>query len=761
MRLLKRILCLVIMFALTYSVANAEVFVIKKIRVTGLQRVNLGTVLSYLPVKEGDSMDAAQTSNIIRELYGTGFFSDVTLTRNDNELLINVAERAVIGAINMTGNSKITKKQLTAALKNVGVAEGRALDPAVLNGIKQAIVQQYYSFGMYDAKVSIDVTPRERNRVAVAINIKEGPVAKIRSIKIIGNRVFKEKTLLKEFSLTTPRLWSFFTNSDQYSKEKLDADLEKLRSYYMDRGYLNIRINTTQVAITPDKKGIYITINITEGLVYRIGGFSLEGELIGKRAEILKLITLKAGEVFSRKNIIDIQGQINQFLGDHGYGMSDVRIDPNVDENVKKVWVKFVVISGHRVYVRSINFKGNHKTNDEVLRREMRLQEGSLFSLSKINESKRRLANLGYLQEIEYKIHPVAESNNHVDLVYDVKETSAISANLQAGFSDRDGFLYGASLSDQNFLGTGKLVSLSFDNTKSTQSYGFGYHDPYFTANKVGLSFNAYAHRYNPNRTSAGLTAYTTSIYGAVFSLDAPLSDYATVSAGLGAEHIDIGRSSATSSEVNEFVSQYGTVFNQFKLIASWTYNNLDRAVFPTAGFANTVSGELDGPLDGKSLEFYKLSYNAFWYFPLIKDFIFRAAAEVGYGDGFGRNKKLPFFKNFFAGGIGSVRGFEAGALSDKFDSNRRAFGGNFITVGSVSLIIPNPIKDTVRPSIFIDIGNVYTNKFKPSGLRASYGVQVEWRTPLAPLVFSFAKPLRSKPNDYLDAFQFSISTSI
>lgn len=764
MLLSRKALFLLLLFS--YSIASAESFVIHKIHVTGLKRISLGTVLSYLPVKEGESIDSTETSEIIKELYKTNFFTEVTLERRNNDLIVHLVERAVISGISISGNSKITKKQLLEVLKSVAIVEGQALDQAILNSVKQAIIQQYYNLGLYNATVNVEVNPVERNRVAVAIKIKEGPVAKIRSIKIIGNKAFREKVLLKEFSLTTPKMWSFLTHSDQYSKEKLDADLEKLRSYYLDRGYLHIKIDSTRVSITPDKKSIYIVVKIVEGSLYCFSGFMLDGELLGKRSNILKLITLKVGEVFSRKAIIETQERINQFLGDYGYGMSNIKVDPEINEEHKNVLIKFIIHPGHRVYVHHIDFKGNYKTNDEVLRREMRVHEGGSFSLSKINESRRRLANLGYLQDIDYKVIPVTDSNNQVDLLFDVKETSAISANVQAGFSDKDGFLYGASLNDQNVFGTGKSASISFDNTKSTQYYSLGYHDPYFTVNNIGFSLNGYLQRSTPGKVD--LSAYTTNICGLLASFDAPLSDYSRVSLGLGFEHIAIGKSYTPSSEVNDFVNKYGYHFNQFKLVSSWSYSNLDRAVFLTSGFANTVSLEGYGSLNSQSLEFYKIDYTACWYYPLVQDFVLRAGAEVGYGDGLGKVKRLPFFKNFFGGGIGSVRGFEAGTLGDNFDTNKKALGGNLLTVASASLIIPTPMKDTIRPSVFVDLGNVYytsndtdNGRFNLKDLRASYGIQIEWRTPLAPLIFSLAKPIRSKSGDHFDMFQFSISTSI
>lgn len=752
------------MFFIICAIANAEELVIRNIRVNGLRRISLGTVLSYLSdiqVQEGGKIDTAETPEIIRTLYKTNFFSDVTLKVEQSDLIINVVERAVIGSLNITGNKKITKKQLMEVLKSVGFTEGQALDESLSYAIKQAIVQQYYNLGLYYAKVNIVTKPESRNRVAVSINIIEGPEAKIKSIKIIGNKAFRERTLLNEFSLTPTRPWSFLTGANQYSKEKLDADLEKLHSYYMDRGYLQMKVDTTRVAITPDKKHLYITIYINEGAVYKLSGFSLEGNLLGKRAEMQKLITLKAGTVFSLKDVTNSQAKINQFLGEYGYGVPDIKEEREINEINKTVWVKFIINPGYRLYVRHIDFRGNYKTRDEVLRREMRLQEGGMFSISQINESRRQLLNLGYLQDIEYKVTPVPESNNQVDLLYNVKETSATEFALTGGYSDKEGLLYSANIRDLNFLGTGKSVGVGFTNTMLSQYYGFNYHDPYFTTNHIGFSFNGYFQRTTPGRVD--LSSYRSSTYGAMTSFDIPFSDYSGLTIGVGAEHsaINVANSNTRQDDVGEFIRRYGSSFNQFKLYTSLSYNNLDQAIFPTKGFAHSISVEGYGPLNRSSLTFYKADYSAFWYQPLIQDFIFRAKAEVGYGDGIGKTKSLPFYKNYYAGGIDSVRGFEAGTVGGKTDIYDKSLGGKMLTVASASLILPSPIKDTIRPSIFVDVGSAYAGGFRPKDLRASCGIQVEWRTPLIPITFSLAKPIRKKPKDQLAMFQFSISGSI
>lgn len=767
----KKILCTAFILSLILSIcsaAYAEEFIIHKIRITGLQRISQGAVLSKLPVREGDRIDSSQTVYIIRDLYDTNFFSDVNLTRSNNDLLIKVVERPVIGTLKVSGNSKITTKQINEVLKSVGLVEGRALDQALLNRLTQALMQQYYNLGLYDAKIDTSIKPLERNRVAVSVNIKEGPASKIKSIKIIGNKIASESKLLGEFSLSTTKLWSFFTNSDQYSKEKLDADLEKLRYYYMDRGYLKFNVDAVKVRITPDKKYIYITINITEGPQYKIKGFSVEGNLIGKRAAILKLITIKPGNVFSRKDIIDIQSNIQRFLGDYGYGMARIMIDPMPDDANKQMFIKFIVDPGQRIYIHRINFVGNNKTNDEVLRREMRLQEGSMFSLSKIETSKRLLANLGYLDNIEYKITPVPEDPNLVDLTYEVKEVSAVTAALNVGYSDVEQFLYGASISDSNIFGTGKTASIKFDNGRATQNYGIGYSDPYFTINHIGLGIDGYYQKTNTGEMLGRRSAYSIDTFGGITSFFIPLSDDDSVTFGVGVEHIKLKAEWDTRPQVVSFLKKYGSSYNQAKIVVDWRHSNFDRAIFPTKGFSQGLNFTLYAPLNNKSLEFYTVGHTTSWYLPLFSGFIFHTITTIDYGNGFGKNKELPFFRNFFGGGIGSVRGFEAGDLGigdpDCIDIYGNATGGNLLTVASANIIIPFPMKDIVRPSVFIDTGDVYNNrKFKIGDFRVSAGVQLEVRTPLAPLIFSLAKPIRKKSGDRLPSggFQFSLSASI
>lgn len=767
MNLFKRILCslLLVTFA---STALADEFIIHKIIFVGLDHISPTTALHNLPIREGDRIDSSQTTQVIRELYRKNFFSDIKIDRKNNDLIITVVERPVIGSIKVSGNSKITTKQMDEVLKNSGLTNGQILDQAMFAAMIQGLKQQYNVMAMYDVKIDTSITAQKNNRVLVAIKINEGPVAKIKAIKITGNKAFSERTLLNQMTLATTKLWSFFTDADKYNKEKLDFDLEKIHFYYLDHGYLNFKIKDTKTSITPDKKYIYITVNIDEGAPYKIEGFEVSGDLLGHHKEVNKLIMLKSGQVFSRQDAITSKENIVKFMGNYGYGMPEIQIEPVVNDTKRVVFVKFHVNPGKRVYIHNIIFEGNTKTRDEVLRREMRLQEGSVFSLSKIKEGSRRLSNLGYLENVDYKVAPVPERPNQVDLTYSVKEASAISANVQGGFSDAEGFLYGASLTDANIFGSGKTASMRFDNSKATQLYSLGYYDPYFTVNHIGFAVDAYLNKTDTSKLS-GRSAYSTDTLGSMASIVLPLSDYDALTFGAGIENIKIKAKSDSRARVLNFLKQYGSSFTELKLVIDWRHSSFDRAIFPTNGFSQDLNLTVYGPLNKHSLSFYTITHKTSWYQPLFFGFIFHTNSGIGFGNNIGgRPNQLPFFKNFYAGGLGGlgqVRSFEPGDLGFQ-DRVNKATGGNFLTAASASVIIPAPMKDIVRPSVFFDIGNVYSTyykdwRFETSKLRASVGVQLEIRTPLAPIVVSLGKPVRKQNNDKLRAFEFSISTSI
>lgn len=773
----KKIIALVFsIFGFYVSIATAEVFTINKIEVHGLHGVQLGTVLSNLPVKEGDRIDSSQTSEIIRDVYKTGFFDNVDVVSNNHNIIITVVERPTIGEINISGNKDITKKQLLSSLKDIGLVEGEIFNQAALSGLEQALVQQYYNLGDYNVRVDASVSKESRNRVAIGIKIYEGPSAKIKAINIIGNKAFSESKLLGNFSLEATKWWKFtwLSKADQYSKEKLNADLEKLRSFYLDHGYIRFKIDSTQVSITPDKKYLYIIVHITEGAQYHISGFTLSGNLLGKEAEIRRLITIQKGDVFSRQNVVDTNSNINLFVGNYGYAMPDINANPTINDKNHTVFLNFVVNPGKKYYVRRINFSGNNKTNESVLRREMRQQEGALYSLNKINESKRLLANLTYLENIDTKLEPVPEHPDQIDLTYKVKETSSASANLNVGYSDADGFLYGLGINENNLFGTGRAVMAQFTHSKLNQVYSATYFDPYFTKNHVSMKVDAYSQQMSPE--NVGLTPYSTTSYGGDVMFGIPIiSDFHRLSFGAGYDYTRIVTDTKhASAQLMQFIMEHGNKVdeakvNEVKVLGSWDYSNYDRGIFPTKGFAQSIAGEVDFPAASNSLYFYKVGYNTRLYYPLYKHFILHTYTDLGYGNGFAGTGELPFFKNYYAGGIGSVRGFESYSLGP-LDSLGNPMGGNILADASVGIIVPSPWNDRLRPTIFVDAGNTFNTLDPPDAFhfrfdqfRASTGIQFEWRSPIGPLlVFALAKPIYTpdKSKDHDKLFDFSVGAS-
>jgi outer membrane protein insertion porin family len=762
LKLIRLLGCVILLSGMLVSVAHAEGFTVRSIRVEGNQRVSIGTILNYLPVKEGEQFNSAHTADVIKALYNTGFFSEVDVNSSNGVLYIKVNERPVITAINIAGSNKITKKQLLDVLKQIGLTEGQVFNQAALSGVEQALVQQYYNLGCYNVKVDTQLVPQPRHRVAIDIKIVEGPVAKMKEINIIGNKAFKTSELLDNFSIMPVpmwKVWSYFTSDDKYSRDKLEGDLEKLRSFYMDRGYLQFNIESVQVSLTPDKKGIYVVIHINEGAIYRISGYSLSGNLLGKEKEMEKLVTLKKGEIFSRKDVMDIKASLERFIGDFGYAASNIRPEPEINEASHTVFVKFNIDVGKRVYVRRISFSGNTKTDESVLRREMRQQEGAVYSLSKVEESKRRLANLVYIEAPDFKVEPVPGQPDQVDLQGKVKEVSSASATFNFGYANAEGLVYGASVTEQNFLGTGKEVGLQFSNSKVSRTYGLSYYNPYFTDNNISMRFNTYLQTQKPSRLN--LSPYSMDVIGLAMIFGVPLSDYSRWTFGYGFERIKISSDlSVRSIQVNDFMNKYGDTFNEFKLTTGWSRHTYDRAIFPTHGLGQSVSLEVNLPAKRGSLSFYRANYEATWYQPLSKSFILNLHCDFGYGRGFGNTKDLPFFKRYYAGGMGTVRGFDLSSLGP-LDNRGRPMGGNVSAIASAGLIFPNPLGESVRTLAFVDVGNVFDDKIQLSEVRSSVGLQVEWRSPMGLLRFSLAKPIRSKTGDRQRLFDFAIGTSL
>jgi len=752
---------LAVIFTFTASLVYAQSsFVIKKIKIEGLQRVTEGTVFNYLPISAGERLDPNDTQAIMTALYKTGFFTDIKLGREGQALVIKVKERSTIGSLKFKGNEDISSDKLRDALKELGLAEGRVFDSSILEKIKTSLKSEYYAHGKYNARIDVAVQDLPRNRVGISINISEGKTTKIAQIKIIGNHVFPEKELIEQFILSTPHLWSFFTHDDQYSKQKLDASLEALKSYYMDRGYIQFNILSTQVSLTPDRKGVYITVSIAEGAHYNFKGFAFSGQLFTYSDQLPALVDIKSGEEFSRKKIIDANSAIGQFFGDRGYINSKINAFPEINEDSKEVFINFHVDPGSRSYVRRISFVGNNKTADYVLRRELRQMEGGLVSLQNIKDSERRLRLLGYLNKVSATTKPVPGISDQVDIDYEVEEASSAQFTASVGYSTADGVLFGLGFNQKNFLGTGNILGFNFTNSRLQKLFSINYVDPYYTPDGISKGYSFKFRKTTPG--DVNLASYTTDAFGLSVFYGVPITENDRLSFGYGYERLNLKLGGDTSKELTQFTQEYGTVFDQLTVSGGWTHNGYDRAIFPTEGVNHSIDADLGLPVGEHALDYYRINLNSHAYYPLGKGFIFSALGTVGYGNGYGRTPELVFFKNYTAGGPILMRGFGTNSLGPH-DSQDRALGGNFLIAGSLGLILPEPISsDMLRATAFVDAGNVYStynNNVNLGDLRYSAGLAVEWRSPLGLLVFSLAKPLKKRDGDDIELFQFTVGT--
>ena len=734
-----------------------EAFKVTDIRVEGLERISPGTVFNYLPIKVGDTVDTDDTVNAVKALFKTGFFSDVRMERDGTVLVVYVKERAAISSIKITGNKDLETDKLLEGLKDIGLAEGRVFDRSLLDKVEQELRRQYFSRGKYAVKIQTTITPLERNRVGILIDISEGEVARIKQINIVGNHAFTDKELRKNFTLDTPSFLSFITKNDQYSKQKLSADLEILRSYYLDRGYLNFNIISTQVSITPDKKDIYITINISEGSQFRIKEVTLSGELVLKPEELFPLVKINPDDVFSRKRVTEAVDRISAKLGDQGYAFANVNTVPDVNESDRLVNLAFIVDPGKRVYVRRVNVKGNITTRDEVLRREMRQMEAGWFSAEKVERSRTRLQKLGYFEDVNVETPAVPGTTDQVDVNYSVTETSSGNITAGVGYSQTSGILFNASVSQDNFLGSGKRVSFAFNNSKVTTVYNFYYTDPYYTINGVSRGFGIYYKKTDADQ--ANISSYTTDTYGANVNYGIPINEFDTVRVSPEFQNLKLKETSESPNQVTDFINQHGNDFNTVMLSSSWSHDTRNKALFADDGGLQSIS--VSAAVPGSGLEYYKLGYEQRRYVPLTRDLTLSMHAQLGYGDGYGDYNNLPFFENYFAGGVRSVRGFEDNTLGPK-DSNGNPIGGSVQVVGGAEVLFPIPFVEgtkSFRLGTFFDIGNVYSDlsNFDATDLRYSVGVSSLWISPLGPLAISLGFPLNDKSGDNVQNFQFTV----
>ena len=743
--------------ALCASVSWArEPFEVKDIRVEGIQRTEAGTVFSYLPVKVGDVLDDEKAAAAIKALYATGFFKDVRLESENGVLIVVVEERPAIAQINIVGAKEFEKDKLKEGLKQAGLAESRIFDRSTLEKAEQELKQQYMARGKYAVKITTTTTPLERNRVSVTFHVDEGKSAKIRKINIVGNKAFKEKDLLDAFSLRTPGLLTWLTKEDQYSKQKLSGDLESLRSYYLNRGYLEFSIESTQVSITPDMQDIYITVNIVEGPKYDVSEIKLAGELLVPEEELRKLIKLSPGDTFSREKLTESIKLITDRLGDDGYAFANVNASPQLDKEKQQVGFTFFIDPGRRVYVRRINITGNSRTRDEVIRREMRQFEGSWYSTTKINRSKTRIDRLNFFTAVNVETPAVPGTTDQIDVNVEVKEKPTGAVMFGAGYSNMEGLILSGSVAQDNIFGTGKFVNLMINTGSVNKTYSLSYTDPYFTKDGVTAGFDIYKRVLN-TRTLSSVNNFNTDTLGAGLRFGIPLNENDSILGGLGAEQTEIVLGPDSPQRNIDFVNEFGPNTINIPATTSWRRDGRDSAIWTTSGTTQRAFTEVGLP--GGDLTYYKLSYDLRWYYPVTEVFTLMLNGEFGYGDGYS-GKELPFFKNFFAGGNTSVRGYNISSLGPR-DANNRTLGGNKRVVGNIEVLFPMPgmrNDRTVRLSAFLDGGTVWgPGGVRPEqeGLRYSAGVAVTWISPMGPLKISVAQPLNSQPGDDIQRFQF------
>ena len=737
----------------------ADSFVLKDVQVAGLERVAAGTVLSNVPVRVGQTFDDRMTANIVRSLYKTGLFDDVKISRRGNVLLVNVKERAALGDIKITGNHVLETKALLAALKRAGVAKGRPLNKSDLNIIQREIKQQYLARGNYSAEVNTELQRLPRNRVGLKIKIHEGGIARIQRLKINGNKAFSDATLLKLLESGPKKKLSILSTRDKYAKEKLVGDIDRLTAFYRDRGYLNFEVTSTQASLSRDKKSVFININVHEGDQYRIGKVKLIGNTGISQRELNKLITLKEGRVFSQTALTQTRKNLSERLGKEGYAFSRIGVLPQVDKVNKRVNLVFQAEKGQRTYVRRINIRGNFRTKDEVFRREMRQLESSFLSREKVIQSKKRIQRLPFVKSVKISTSPVAGRSDQVDLDVIVSEQSSNRFNASVGYSG-SGLLFSIGLSQNNFMGTGKSLSVSATNSSSTKSFNLSYNNPYHTVDGVGRGFNVYYTKNDANKDD--VSNYSSNAYGADVNYTIPVSEDNSIRFSLGGEHREIITSSTTPTYINDFIGKHGDTYNNLIGKVSYVHDTRDRYLFPTEGQRHQIA--LETGLPGSDLEYYKIKLKSSAYFPVSQKVTFAVKGGVSYGDGLSGESELPFFKRFYSGGISTVRGFDNNSLGPR-DSNGDPKGGSLSVHGRAELLFPAPFAEDVeglKLSAFVDGGNVFEDldSFESDELRYSAGVSATWMSPIGPFTLSYAKPLNAKDGDEEQKLQFSIGAS-
>ena len=795
---------------------GADSFTISDIRVEGLQRISEGTVYNYLPLNPGDTLTPSNARASIRELYRTGFFRDIRLDREGSILVISVEERPAIATVTLSGNKAIKEEELRRVLFDIGLSEGEVFARLVLDRLRQELIKQYFSQGRYAVSVDTRVTELDRNRVRIAIVIDEGDVAEIKHINIVGNETFTDKEIREDFEANIKPKWKFWSKEGQYSREKLSGDMEKLRSYYLDRGYVDFSVESTQVSIGPSKEDIYITANIVEGDVYGVDEVSITGDLVIDEGTLRRLIVAQPGEIFSRKKVEQSVENITSVLSNIGYAFANVNPITDVDRDNRLVSINFFVDPGKRVYIRRIQFVGNSKTKDEVLRREMRQMEGAWFSQSAIDRSKVRLQRLSFFEMVEIETPAVPGTDDQVDIIVNVSERPAGSFTVGLGYSQVQGLIFSLSVQQENFLGSGKRLGLGLSHSSIISSLNLSYDNPYWTDDGVSRGFYARYQEYDQG--AANISTFTSSEWALGMNFGVPVTEVDYLRSGLGYRNssLNIGQftciepdpenpliclefglvpragdplSASLDHNGDGVISEDERNFDVFDWSISWTRDSRNHFLNPSRGSAQSLT--LQTALPGSSRKFYKLFYRGAKFWPIWRGLVFSVRGNFGYGDSYDNYDKtslaspietdvpfgecdptdlmklddgLPFYEHFYSGGVRDLRGYDDNTLGPK-DAFCRSVGGDFKVAGGVELAFPTPFvgaQSGTRIALFVDTGYVYENvqAFELDKMRGSFGLSVTWEAPIGPIVISYAFPFNDRPGDRTEDLQFSFGTT-
>lgn len=741
-------------------------FVVKDIRVEGIQRTEAGTVFSYLPVRVGETFDDAKASSAIKALYATGFFKDIRLEEENGVLVVLVEERPAISSVDFTGTKEFEKDMLVKALSEIGVAQTRIFDKASVDRAEQELKRQYLSHGLYGVKITTTVTPIERNRVTIMFNVDEGDVAKIKGINIVGNKAFSDKQLRQLLELRPSGWFTWYSKADQYSKQKLTGDLETIKSWYLNHGYLEANVESTQVSITPDKRDIYLTLNVTEGEQYTVSSVKLEGEMFGREEELKQLIVLQPGKTY----VGDLQEATNKLISDRlgtfGYAFANVTANPELNREKREVAFTFFVDPGKRAYVRHMNISGNTVTRDEVIRREFRQFESSWYDANRVKLSRDRVDRLGYFKDVKVETPESPGTSDQVDVNIAVEEKPTGNFMIGGAFSQSEKFTFTASISQANFAGSGNTVGIELNTSKYNRTIAFSQTNPYFTDDGISRAFSLYLRTSRPPALNIG--SYTVRQMGGNLTFGVPFSESDTVYFGAGLERTELETDQTSPTIYQTFVRQNGgpesgigkATTNAIPLTAAWGRDTRDSAVTPTRGRYQRANFEIDALGDAK---YYRAVYEHQWWKPLTRWMTLALRGELDYGKGIG-GSAYPVFKNFYAGGIGSVRGYESSSLGVVDPRYYDAIGGSKRIIANAELQFPFPGSGTdrsLRWFTFVDGGQVFQEdaKIRLNEFRYSAGIGLSWISPVGPLKLSYAKPLNSLPGDRLERFQFQMGT--